>query len=248
MVNLASSLFLNQVITDPCVRAGWTTILPLILVGTLTIYRAVLKPLKITSLVPASLKIFFSRFLTLQSAEELVFKDKQVATPEISNGTNSPIDSKASSRPTTFVLASVGIIEVVSHLALGIYRLLSEDLVHHQSGLYRAWGPFVLSLCWVYATVGPIRQPIVTPSYDLFAFYVLFFLGLMAQVVGIFYDAYVAGIFTASLVEVAWTGFHVVCAIIVLVTTLRLPLNIPSSNIDRTQIVSHLVLFQITNV
>jgi len=206
--------------------------LPLALVGCLIIYRFILKKLKLSRWLPAKIQIFFSRFLTLREAEELIFEGKPTSS-------SSPlsVENNAPPKLRTFLFISISALQTISHLALGTYRLISEDLVHHQSTLYRAWCPFLLGLCWLYATIQPIRRYIITPQYDLLAFYVLFFFGLVAEVISIAYDTYVKDAFGATLFEVVWLACNIVCAITLLAMTFRLPISTPSSNIDREQIV-----------
>ncbi|KAF8208888.1 hypothetical protein K438DRAFT_1813082 [Mycena galopus ATCC 62051] len=149
---------------DPCVRAAWSALLPVVLVLLLCVAS-----LPVPAFVRNWFQFLFTPvqdFLTLEEAEAL-------------SGVL-PVDDVGSLHPTkrtTTVLASLALVEILLWVGVGVSEILS--------GRGRIL-PFLFATSWCYAFIRPlVSNPIITAPMDLFWLFFLEFTGAVALLGGV---------------------------------------------------------------
>lgn len=208
-------------LSSPCVRATWSALGPAAIVAAV-LFLAIPLP-QSTGHALAVVGSPFKQFLTLKEAESLLTSD---AKTEVHHH---------SQRPTlwrTLVLSLTTLVETLAWLAIGSYILITGEEYTWSSLL-----PFLVAMSWLYACCRSIFKPAATPPYDLFA---LFIVRLFCDVVvfgGMLYDRYVYDLPLRDPLVLCAQALNLAVTTIVLVTILTMPLDVPSSSVDSTEIV-----------
>jgi hypothetical protein len=215
---------------NSCIREFWSAILPTAFVFSL--YLAYLIP-RTAGPVVKTLCWPFKPFLVLHEAEALELG------PEI--GFNGEIQEEGKPLEVlnfvplwrTVVLSFVGILESFVWISFGAYRAYNEETL-----IWRDLFPFLIAFSWVYAAIRPIAQPTATVPYDLFMLYSIYLATSLLQIGGFMFD-YTA--FDTPLPPTVVLGAQVgnlIAISILLSIIVRMPMAIPSNNVDRDELVS----------
>ncbi|KAJ7047568.1 P-loop containing nucleoside triphosphate hydrolase protein [Mycena alexandri] len=192
-------------LSDACIRASWSALVPTILVcGLCTTFIP----------VPAFLKRFvapvfrpFQEFLTLEEAEAFL------------SGGSLPAYASTESNGTTSVLCFLALVEILLWSAVGISEFVSGAIF----GTGRIL-PFLFMVPWVYSFLRPLMSaPIITAPMDLFWLFSLEFTGDLLLLGGLS-----LGYGTTSEAMATVLVVNTVLTVSLFVFVLRLPLGIPS--------------------
>ncbi|GLB44359.1 putative ABC transporter transmembrane region [Lyophyllum shimeji] len=217
---------------DPCVRSSWSSILPAVFVFCLCLFSIPLP-------APAQ-KVFdvltrpFRTYLTLDEAEAL---DTEAAAGDtVNSDEDSNLKPDATAGPQvplwrTLVFVLTGLAETLCWLAYGSYRLIESP-----SDTWGAVRTFLVAGSWLYTVFRPIVRPQATPPSDLFALYVVLFVGALLQIGGVVYDHEVFGdSWPSGAVLVALSG-NLAAVGALLTVVLNMPLAVPSKRVPRAEI------------
>ena len=213
-----------------CIRESWSAIPPAAFVFFL--YLANLPKPRTIGRVLETLCLPFKNFLVLHEAEAVGLGSESGYDGEIPEG-------KLMEMPNfvplwrTVVLSFVAILESFIWISYGAYRAYNEETV-----IWRDFFPFLIASSWVYASIRPITHPSTTPPYGLFTLYLILLAGSLLQIGGFIYDYGVFDIpFPSTIVLAAQVG-NMIAILILLSIIVRMPVAIPSSKVDRNELVS----------
>ncbi|KAH8109668.1 hypothetical protein DFH11DRAFT_1843160 [Phellopilus nigrolimitatus] len=207
--------------TDPCVRATWSAFVPALLVAA---YLVASIPF------PAFLKSLwapFRSFLTLKEAQALNADEDPTSE-----------DTDSNEKPPlwfTLVLSITALLSTAAWIVAGAYILAIDD-GNVQQGLCA----IILSLTWLYAAVKPLVKPVTTPPYDLFALFIVHFVGAVLLLGGVFFDHHVYGDALPSRLIVAAYALNLTAASVLLIVVFSRPLAAPSSRVAKDDIGLHI--------
>ena len=203
---------------DPCVRAFWSAIVPAFFVFALCVSKT-----PVRAVVP---KIgLFEPFLTLKEAEGLDLDDSP-RTDEVNHQSIWP-------RVLFIVL---GLVEALSWLSYGAYVMCTSP-----SPSWCLIAPFLISFSWMYTLLFFLLRPVSpTPSFSLFAFYLLQLAFSVLLLGGLGWDYVVVGNPLDS--WEAWVYMGGMAANVVVVATLvgvlgSMPIAVPGKNMEKEDIV-----------
>ena len=242
---------------DPCVRYSWSALLPASFVFLLCLFSLPIPlPLVLTRFF-ADLKSPFESYLNLHEAEAL----------DISAGDDHEQDANAV--PTTdtstleievpvtvplwrtIMFAFVGLVEALSWLSYGSYKLidlLSEPLPNYSYHIVPDFlgtiiSPFLIAVSWVYTVVRPIVKPTATPPYDLFVVYSAHFVTGILLLGGELFDYGVEfGSMPPLMVTLALSA-NLLAVSGLLIVLGNMPLAVPSNRVKKEDIVSFVFLY-----
>jgi hypothetical protein len=214
-----------------CIREFWSAILPAAFVFALSLAYI---PLPRTA--GRVLETLFSPlkpFLVLREAEALVLG------PEI--GYNGEIQEAGKLTEVqnfiplwrTVVLSFVAILESFVWVSYGAFRVYDEGTLIWSDLL-----PFLIGFSWIYAAIRPITHPTATPPYDLFTLYLILFAFSLVQIGGFIFDYGVFDIPLPPTIILSAQVGNLIGVLILLSIIVRMPLAIPSNNVDRDELVS----------
>ncbi|KAI0338657.1 multidrug resistance-associated ABC transporter [Trametopsis cervina] len=207
-------------VSSTCIRLSWSALAPLSIVATMLLL-AIPRPRPIARVVEI-LKSPVRPFLTLPEAEALLAQEGKVDTQKIL--VHPPLWRM-------FVLAFIGILGTVLWTVLGSYLVFAET-----SGVWRDCMPYLVAASWLYACCRPIVKPTATVPNDLLILYISRLLTDTLVSGGMLYDHGVYGSpFPKGAVFAAFI-WNLVADMISLVTIFTMPLDIPSSSVDCTEI------------
>lgn len=209
-------------LSDPCIRAAWSSVIPAVLVGAYCLYRIPLPGLvrKGTSY----LKEPFRSFLTVAEAE--AYDADDVA----SEGHTSP--HQRAPLWLTFVLSGIAALQTTAWAALTILLVVANDRPDSTSILFSA----LMLFSWFYASVKPVFEPKTTPPYDLFALYIVMMLGSILVFGGILFDASVYDEVQLDKRIIIAHSFNLLSILTLLISVLSRPLAIPSTKVNKEEI------------
>jgi hypothetical protein len=219
-------------IQSPCIRTAWSAFIPAAVVFLICFSTIpVPKPLQP---VFAFLGRPFKSYIDLHEAEALdiaavAAEKEEDVVAEVEVPSFVPLWR-------TLVFVFIGIAESLCWVADGSYRLYN--------GLYSPWTAafsFIFALTWLYTVVRPIARPTPTAPLDLFTVYLLLFFAGCVQFGGFWYDHTALGLPWPSTLSCVALGANITALLVLLVATLTMPLAIPSSRVDRTEIVRGLL-------
>jgi hypothetical protein len=206
-----------------CVREIWGSFLP---VGLVLVLCFLSIP------IPHTLDILcspFKPFLTLHEAEAL---DGNIDNISSQDDMGESVETVPLWRTVVFVF--VGVIECLSWISHGLYRLhnVPRDIL---GGLL----PFLVAIAWLYTIIRPISYPIATSPFDLFSIYLVLFCVGSLRIGGIFFDHNVFGLPWPSTITLVSLSANLLALLILLIVVLNTPLSLPSNNINKKDIVSY---------
>jgi hypothetical protein len=210
-----------------CVRVFWSTLLPAIVVLLLSLF-GIPKPAFVRKAFAPVLAPFHDE-LSLEQAE--AFEASDAYSPQ--DDALSPSD-ESSYRPPfwrTFLLVSLALLESLVWIFVG-----SLEIFNAPKPIYVAQA-YVTALSWLYATVRPVARSVKTAPYDLF---ILFFVHLVTEALqlgGIIYENTVYNVELPPPAALAAHLLNLIVVLVVLVLVMSIPVNIPSSRVDRSKIV-----------
>lgn len=181
-----------------------------------------------------ALKRPFATFLTVEDAELIIAQSSE----DDNNPTVKPRAEVGPSLWRTSLLSGISISVSLTWLAIGSYRLY-EYLHHHKrSHLSDIVVPFVVAVTWLYAGLRPIVRPTVTPPFDLFTLFLVYWTASSVDIFLYFYDHYTQD--KTVVVGLPFGGMiaNWVAITALLVVVLGMPLGIPSARVLEIQKVS----------
>jgi hypothetical protein len=133
----------------------------------------------------------------------------------------------------TVVLSFLAILESFIWISYGAYEAYDGEAI-----ILRNFLPFLVAFSWIYAAIRPITRPTATPPYDLLTLYLILFAGSLLQIGGFIFDYGVFGIPFPSTVGLVGQVGNMIVILVLLSIIVRMPVAIPSSRVDRKEIVS----------
>lgn len=210
-------------ISNPCIRAAWSSIIPAAVVA-LFVLGALLRPVLPTAFIPELIRQPFRPFVTIEEAEALEGGDVDDEDETHFKGTT----GTTSSLWRTVLFVVVGLLQSLCWLGLASYHFYTDAPKHQAAG-----GLFsiLVATTWFYTTVRPIVRPQPTAMYDVLVVYVALLLGGLLNIGG-------------ALVHSHWerqtwvaSGVNVLAILVVLAGLLSMPLNIPTGKVHKEDIV-----------
>lgn len=219
---------------DPCIRASWSALLPAIFVFILCVFSLPI-PGPVRNLFKY-LKAPFDSFLTLHEAEALDITpaagDKVIGDEDAAGASKLEVPNVVLLW-RALVFALVGLVEALSWLVVGSFRLINAP-----SDVWGSVTPCLIALSWLYTVIRPISHPKATPPYDLFSIYLFHLMGGVLLLGGVLYDHNVVGFpLPWTFVMVALSA-NIAVVIGLLSVVLQMPLAIPSNRVRKEDIVS----------
>jgi hypothetical protein len=207
---------------DSSVRELLASIFPIVFVG-IFCTTAIPIPDRIRSFV-WSVTTPFHRFLTLEEAEALEVGEDEILDVKDGNKHTAPVWRMV-------LLTSLGLLEVFAWLAIGSYRLVTD-----QSDIWNGIAPIATSISWFYAALRPAIWPSPVVMYDLFTLYLVQLLTAILVVGGFFFDYRVYGTPLPSHFSFVAYASNITVVLILLVVILNMPVGLPSTKVDEAEI------------
>ena len=214
-----------------CIRELWGSFLPAALVLILCSYSIP---------IPRVFDILFAPFkpyLTLPEAEAL--DNNTTVIDKISNPDDTG-DSESVPLWRAVVLVFVGIFQCLCWIAHGSFRLYNDP-----RDVFGGVLPFLVAIPWLYTTIRPVTHPIATSPFDLFSIYLVLFCVGFLQIGGIWFNHNVFGSPWPSTLTLVALSTNLLALLVLLVVVLNIPLALPSNRINKKDIVSHSLSFQL---
>ena len=216
-----------------CIRDFWSAILPVVFVCCLCFTYIPLP--QAPRLVLERLGSPLKPFLVLHEAEALGLT---------SEGEYEDQEGGVSTQLSTFVplwrtlvFTFVSILESFVWISYGAYRVINEENI-----VWRDFLPFLVGSSWIYAAIRPIVHPAATPPYDLFALYLIYLTTSLLQIGGVIFDYSVFDIPLPPFIILVGEIGNLIAIFILLATIARIPVAIPSTKVDRDELVSGILL------
>lgn len=206
---------------DTCVRELWAGVVPFAFVGIVLVsttpparflLRTITKP--------------FTNFLTLREAEAL-----------ISGNENIPEEDRENAAPLwrTLVLSTASLVESLFWIGLGCYSLIlhSEDV----------WGgirDFLVAITWFYAALRLIIKPTATVPHDLLVLIGIHLVFGTIIFFGHLYDSYAYALPPPNTFRLTAEIVNLLAVIGMFCVILNTPLEIPSKQVEKNNIVSYI--------
>ena len=209
-----------------CVREIWGSFLPAGLVLVLCFLSIPL---------PHAFDILcspFKPYLTLHEAEAL---DGDIDKISSQDDMGDSVETVPLWRTVIFVF--VGIIECLSWSADGSYRLYNDP-----RNVFGGVLPFLVAIAWLYTIIRLISHPITTTPFDLFSIYLTLFCVGSLRIGGILFDHHVFGLPWPSTITLVALSVNLLALLVLLIVVLNIPLALPSSRINKKDIVSNCLL------
>lgn len=213
---------------DACIRGSWSALVPTVLVVAFCISSIPVKvPEKIRPYID-SVKAPLQTFLPLHEAEALDL-DEKGSEGEVEVDHVVPLWR-------TVVFALLGLVEALSWLGNGSYRLATQPQ-DPWSGIQ----PLLIALTWLYTVVVPVARPSPTPPFDLFTLYVVHLFSGIMLLGGALYENSVYDLPLPPATLILAYSINLVIVLVVLGIVVNMPLDLPSRRVDRKSIVRLLV-------
>ena len=206
-----------------CVREIWGAFLPAGLVLALCFFLIPIPHTLDTLCSP------FKNYLTLQGAEAL---DGDVDKISSQDDMGDSVEKVPLSRTVVFVF--VGIIQFISWISHGSYRLYNDS-----RDIFGGLLPFLVAIVWLYTIIRPISHPITTSPFDLFSIYLVLFCVGSLRIGGILFDHNVSGLPWPSTITLVALSANLLALLVLLILVLNTPLALPSNRINKKDIVSY---------
>jgi hypothetical protein len=205
-----------------CVREIWGSFLPAGLVLVLCI---------LSIPIPHVFDILcspFKPYLTLHEAEALNGDIDKISSQD-------DMGDSVKKVPVwrTVVFVFVGIIQCLSWIAHGLYRLHNDP-----RDIFGGLLPFLVAIAWLYTIIRPITHPIATSPFDLFSIYLVLFCVGSLRIGGILFD-HVFGLPLPSTITLVALSANLLALLVLLIVVLNTPLTLPSNRINKKDIVSY---------
>ena len=206
-----------------CVREIWGSFLPAGLVLVLCFLSIPIPHAFDTLCSP------FKHFLTLHEAEALNGETDKISSQD-------DMGDSAEKVPVwrTVVLVFVGIVQCLSWIAHGSYRLHTDP-----RDIFGGLLPFLVAIAWFYTIIRPITHPIATSPFDLFSIYLVLFCVGSLRIGGILFDHNVFGLPWPSTITLVALSANLLALLVLLIVVVNTPLAVPSNRINKKDIVSY---------
>lgn len=217
---------------NACIRASWSAFLPAALV-----FALCLSAIPIPRLFRPVLELLrspFKSYITLHEAEAI---DITAVVGETGLDNDDAVDLVGVPKQVpvwrTVVFVFVGITQAFCWVANGAYGFYSD-----QESIWNGGLSFFVAAAWMYTVLRPIARPTATPPFDMFALYLALFLAAVLQLGGVIFDHSVLGVPLPSTLTLVALTMNLVVIFVLLTVVLSMPLAIPSSRVDKKDIVS----------
>ncbi|KAJ6468022.1 hypothetical protein C8R47DRAFT_1325922 [Mycena vitilis] len=202
-------------LADACVRATWAALIPTILVLAFCAvqFHPPLPRLVRTAQAP------FAQFLTLEEAEGLLAGEEAEA-----------VDRAQSKGTRGTLLVLIGVAQCVVWIGIAAFLCATQT---------QAWpgvSALLVSGSWLYTALRAATHRTATPPYDLFALYVVHCVAGLVQLAGHGFEYSVAGVPLPGRGVLLGMALDLGSTLAGLLAVLRMPLNVPSSRVDVSQI------------
>jgi len=227
---------------NPCIRESWSALLPAAFVFVLCFTYLP---------IPSSAKRYlgvvrspFESFLTLHEAEALggAPEDREHLEAE-GVGPNALEDPGFVPLWRTIVFYFVGVFECFCWTAYGAYKIYNEGAF-----VWRDIFPFLVAISWLYISIRPMVQVAATPPFDLFTLCLILLATSILQVGGFVFDR---AIFDVPLPTISFLlaqiGNLLVISVL-LIMIVKMPLAVPSSRVNKEDIVSQALSLYLTTL
>lgn len=188
--------------------------------------------------------------LTLAEAEELerqhshyVLVSDEGSGPELRT-VNSQNDARGVTEDwRTALFAGLALIGMTNRAVEGVFNLV---YVTRSSACVRRFSAlcFLTAATWAYALFRVLNKTPKTPPYDLFILGILHLIHGVLTLGEQWYLSLTLGSLRSSLRFLAPEAVNIGITIMFLAIIMSLPLNLPSSDVDRTKSVSNICIFQ----
>jgi len=222
---LCSAPFISW--TDSCTRS-YVEALPPFIAAVLAALFLIPLPSSPTS---RALAAPFKPYLTIPEAEALVLDDPN---------TNERVAVKP--RPPlwrTVCLSGLAMAELIAWVTLASYQLVAT----HGEFTYSTTTDIIRAISWLSAVLLPIFRPMATAPYDLFAMYLFQASSRLFHFSTVWYDFQTTSVHP-SFLGFAGHGVDLVVVTFLLVVVLRMPIDLPGSEIIAEQVVSRTLCSQ----
>ncbi|KAL0574916.1 hypothetical protein V5O48_007038, partial [Marasmius crinis-equi] len=213
---------------DPTFGIKWASAVTRALFGSVTISL----PAPVRKAV-RTLKYPFRTFITLHEAEAL--DTTAAAGDEVAQDEDTPKKVEVEeviSLWRTMVLVFVGLLEVIFWTIVGSYRLVADE----SSTVWGGVRPLLVGCVWVYTVVRPMARPSATAPLDLFAVYVLQLVSGVIQIGGALYGHAVLDMPAPPALLVVGYSFNLAAILVVLGVVFSMPLALPSTRVNKSEI------------
>ena len=207
-----------------CVREIWGSFLPAGLVLVLCF---------LSIPIPHALDILcspFKPYLTLHEAEALDGNIDKISSQD-------DMGDSVETVPLWRTVAFAGVIECLSWTAHGSYRLYNDP-----RDVFGGVLPFLVAIAWLYTIIRLIRHPTATSPFDLFSIYLILFCVGSLRIGGILFDHHVFCLPWPSTITLVALSVNLLVLLVLLIVVLNIPLALPSSRINKKDIVSNCLL------
>ncbi|KAJ7679731.1 multidrug resistance-associated ABC transporter [Mycena rosella] len=205
---------------DACIRDTWASLVPTVFVlafCAVQFHPPLPDPMR---RLVAAVKVPFKQFLTLREAEGLLAPGLETIEDEDASGV--PVW-----RP---VLALVGVAQCVAWVGIAAFSFATD------SPPWQGISELLVSATWMYTAVRAVTLRTATPPYDLFALYAVYLTTGAIQLAGHVFEHYVANTPLPGRIALAGMCANVGAALVVLLSVLQMPLNVPGTRTDVVQI------------
>ncbi|KAF8144221.1 ABC transporter type 1, transmembrane domain-containing protein, partial [Mycena galopus ATCC 62051] len=207
---------------DGCVRDTWSALVPALLVLAFCAIKFHPPfPSPIRRLVRA-VQTPFKQFLSLREAEGLLSPGLQDVGVEDAAKYDVPVW-----RP---VLVVIGVVQSVVWIGFAASSFVME------APLYQGLRQLLLGNTWMYTVARAAVHTSATPPYDLFVLYVVYFVIGIVKIGGYVFEHNVDGIPFPGPPVLAGICVYIASTLAVLLAVLSMPLNVPSSRTNVSQI------------
>uniref|UniRef100_A0A0W0EW54 Putative multidrug resistance-associated ABC transporter n=1 Tax=Moniliophthora roreri TaxID=221103 RepID=A0A0W0EW54_MONRR len=217
---------------DACIRESWSAITPAALVLLLSLFSVpITLPLPVKKVVD-KVKEPFRTYITLHEAEALG-EDHAGGDEDLGDEDTPRVEVVEVVQVwRAVVLVFVGLLEVICWTVSGSYHFISEEVVDIWSGIR----PLLVALAWTYTVVRPIARPSATAPFDLLVVYLLQLIAGVLQFGGLLFSHAVWEAPMPTTLQIIAYSFNLAAILLSLFVVLNMPMAIPSTRINKTEI------------
>lgn len=213
-------------LSDSCIRATWAAFAPAIFVAVLCLFSIPLPLPAFARKLVCTLKSPLDSFITLREAEALDAGEPVQDDAEYATNSAVPLWR-------TVALAFVALVQALIWLSAGAYILVT-----HEHDTWTGVCAVLIGSTWVYGVSKPVFWPKATAHLDLFWLYFAHFVFGVVLLGGIIYDHEIFHVPLEPRIEFAGFIFNLVAILVELALVSTMPMELPSSRINKEDIVS----------
>ena len=211
--------------SDPCIRVSWAALAPAAFVAVLCLVSIPFPFPAVARKIGRTLTFPLDAFITLREAEALGAGGPSADDVEHVPDVTIPLWR-------TIALAFVALVQALLWLSCGAYMLITRE--------YDTWTgvcAVLIGSTWVYGVAKPVFWPKPTAHLDLFWLYFAHLVFGVVLLGGRVYDHHVLHVPLEPRIELAVLIFNLVAVSIELALVSTMPMDLPSSRINKDEIV-----------